>query len=123
MVWSALEYAAHMRDVIAFYGDRINRVLREERPQLEAADFSSMPERLGYLDDDPLKVLDSIEVTSVSVEQHLRGLDEEAWSRVGIGVDGDERTALVLARRLAHDGYHHLLDLDRIADAVLEQRA
>jgi hypothetical protein len=33
MVWSALEYAAHMRDVIAFYRDRINRVLREDRPQ------------------------------------------------------------------------------------------
>src|SRR5262245_56322790 len=46
-VWSALEYAAHMRDVSAFYGHRINRVLHDERPQLEAADFASMPERLA----------------------------------------------------------------------------
>jgi hypothetical protein len=29
-------------------------------PLDEAADFSSIPERLGYLDDDPLKVLDAI---------------------------------------------------------------
>lgn len=44
-VWSALEYAAHVRDVIDFYADRIDRVLTEERPQMTGADFSSMPER------------------------------------------------------------------------------
>jgi DinB superfamily len=118
-VWSALEYAAHVRDVLAFYADRIDRVLNEERPKMTAPDFSSMPERRGYLNDDPLAVLDAISDSSASVEQELRSLTPEQWTRVGIGVDGDERTTLVLARRLAHDGHHHLLDLDRLTEALL----
>jgi hypothetical protein len=117
-VWSALEYAAHVRDVITFYAQRIGRVLDEERPHLTAADFSSMPERRGYLDDDLSDVLDAISNSATSVAQELRRLTPEQWNRVGIGTDGDERTTLVLARRLAHDGHHHILDLDRIAEAL-----
>ena len=118
-VWSALEYAAHVRDVITFYAERIGRVLNEERPHMTAVDFSSMPDRRGYLDDDPSDVLDAISNSSTSVEQELRGLTPEQWTRIGIGTEGDERTTLVLARRLAHDGQHHILDLDRIAEALL----
>jgi hypothetical protein len=118
-VWSALEYAAHVRDVIAFYADRIERVLSEERPRMSAADFSSMPERCGYLADDPFAVLDAISSSSSAVERCLRDLAPEQWDRVGIGVDGDERTLVVLARRLAHDGHHHLMDLERLADRFL----
>jgi len=118
-VWSALEYAAHVRDVITFYAERIGRVLREERPHMTAVDFSSLPERLGYLDDDPSDVLDAISNSAASVEHELRRLTPEQWSRIGIGSAGDERSTLVLARRLAHDGHHHILDLDRIAEALL----
>ena len=117
-VWSALEYAADVRDVIDFYADRINRVLNEERPQMTGADFSSMPERRGYLEEDPAVVVEEIAGSSVVVEERLRSLSADEWARVGIGMDGDERTLLVLARRLAHDGQHHLLDLDRL-DATL----
>jgi hypothetical protein len=118
-VWSALEYAAHVRDVIAFYADRIDRVLNEERPQMTAVDFSSMPERRGYLDDDPLGVLDAITGSATSIANKLRSLTPEQWTRIGIGTDGDQRTTLVLARRLAHDGHHHLLDLDRLTEVLL----
>ncbi len=117
-VWSALEYAAYVRDVIEFYADRIDRVLNEERPQMTGADFSSMPERRGYLEEDPAVVVEEIASSSVVVEERLRSLSADQWARVGIGMNGDERTVLVLARRLVHDGQHHLLDLDRL-DATL----
>ena len=118
-VWSALEYAAHVRDVIAFYADRIDRVLNEECPHMTAADFSSMRERRGYLDDDPLGVLDAITGSATSIANKLRSLTPEQWTRIGIGSDGDQRTTLVLARRLAHDGHPHLLDLDRLTVVLL----
>lgn len=117
-MWSALEYTVHVRDVIAFYADRIDRVLNEERPQLTGADFSSMPERRGYREEDPAVIVDEIAKSSVVLGDLLRALPTDQWDRVGIGIDGDERTLLVLARRLAHDGQHHLLDLDRL-DATL----
>ena len=119
VIWSALEYAAHVRDVIDFYADRMDRVLNEERPQMTGANFSSMPERRGYLTEDPAVVVDEIARSAAVVEKRLRSLSAAQWARVGIGVDGDERTLLVLARRLAHDGQHHLLDLDRLAATLL----
>ena len=118
-MWSALEYAVHVRDVIAFYADRIRRVLNEERPQMTGADFSSMPERRGYLAEDAAAIVEEIAKSSVAVADLLRALSTDQWDRVGIGMDGDERTLLVLARRLAHDGQHHLLDLDRLAATLL----
>ena len=118
-VWSALEYAAHVRDVIDFYADRIDRVLNEERPQMRGADFGAMPEGRGYLEEDPAVVVDEIAGSWVVVEERLRSLSADQWARIGIGMDGDERTLLVLARRLAHDGQHHLLDLDRLGAALL----
>ncbi len=120
-VWSALEYAVHVRDVIDFYADRIDRVLNEERPPMTGADFSSMPERRGYLEEDPAIVVDGIAVPSVVVEARLRSPSANQWARVGIGMDGQERTLLVLARRLAHDGQHHLLDRDRLAATLLSR--
>jgi len=117
-IWSALEYAVHVRDVIDFYAGRIDHVLNETRPQMTGAEFSSMPERCEYLKQDPALILDEIDRQSVQVEDLLRSLTSDQWERVGIGTDGGERTVLELARRLAHDGQHHLLDLDRL-DAVL----
>lgn len=35
-----------------------------------------------------------------------------------MGSEGDERSVLVLARRLAHEGQHHNLDLDRVRVAL-----
>jgi hypothetical protein len=118
-IWSALEYAVHVRDVIDFYAARIDRVLNETRPQLTGADFSSMPERRGYLDEDPATVIGEIACKSVEVVDLLHALASDQWERIGIGSDGTERTILVLARRLAHDGQHHLLDLDRLDAALL----
>ena len=66
-VWSALEYVSHVRDVTTFYESRIDRVIKEERPHLTAADFSSMPELRGYLDDDPSDVLEAIRSSSTAV--------------------------------------------------------
>ena len=112
-VWSALEYTAHMRDVIDFYRDRIDRVLREDRPAMDAADFSSMAESRNYRDEGVEAVLESLVGGAADVAARLRSLAPEEWDRVGIGSEGDERTVLVLSRRLAHDGHHHLLDIGR----------
>jgi hypothetical protein len=117
-VWCALEYTAHMRDVVDFYMDRIERVLREDRPALPAADFAAIAEARHYRDDDIDTVLDALDRRSTAAALRLRRLEARDWARIGLGSDGTERTALVLARRLAHDGHHHLMDLERILTAL-----
>lgn len=120
-VWSALEYAAHMRDVAAFYLDRIERVLAEDRPVMAAVGFARLAEERRYAEEHVEPVLDALGRATHKAAARLAGLTTEEWSRVGIGSEGGERTVLVLARRLAHDGHHHLLDIGRGLRHIREQ--
>jgi DinB family protein len=119
-VWSALEYTAHMRDVVDFYVGRIERVLHENRPTLPAVDFTSMAETCRYRDEDVETALDALDHRSTAASAQLGQLTAEDWSRVGLGSQGGERSVLSLARRLAHDGHHHLMDLQRGLTALTE---
>lgn len=112
-VWSALEYAAHMRDVLDFYRDRITRALTEDRPQYELLNPDAVCAERKYNDEDPSQTAASLAAAERSLVALLNGLDGAQWARVGIGVDGDERTVRVLARRVEHEGHHHLLDVGR----------
>ena len=113
--WSVIEYVAHLRDVTAFFVDRMQRVLAEDRPYLAVdATFAQLAEQRSYRAQDPAQVLDQLDDAAGEAERVLRDLDDEQWQRVGIGSGGDERTLLVLARRLAHEGHHHCLDIERI---------
>ena len=112
-VWSTLEYAAHLRAAFGFYGQRITRVLTEDRPQLHAVGFGSLPEEQTYNAEDPGRVIAHVGQASTQLADVLETLDDASWQRIGIGNDGDERTVLVLARRAAHEVHHHLLDIGR----------
>lgn len=117
-VWSAIEYTAHMRDVARFYLERIQRVLSQERPTMAAADFAVMAESLRYNDEHVEDAVTALADFASSASALLKTLDDEQWDRIGVGSEGDERTVLVLGRRLAHEGHHHLLDLGRVLRAV-----
>ena len=121
-VWSPLEYAAHMRDVLSFYDERVSRVLEEERPQLAAFGFESACEERRYNDDDPEAVADAIATNAERLANRLEALEADQWQRAGLGSEGDERDVLTLARRAAHEGHHHLLDIGRGLRAARERR-
>jgi hypothetical protein len=120
--WSALEYAAHLRDALQFYEDRIRRTLIEDRPHLAAFDFEDACERLEYNAGSPSRTAAELDVRAHALARLLAGLDADQWSRVAIGSDGDERTVLTLARRAAHEVQHHELDITRVTEAVIAQR-
>lgn len=115
-VWSALEYAAHARDVLAFYRGRVERVLAEDRPTFEAVGPISPPQRVvQYHDEDPAEVADQLAHEATALAEMLAGLEAPQWLRVGLSSEGDgaERTIRVLAERASHDPSHHLLDVGR----------
>ena len=114
-VWSALEYAAHTRDVFAFYRERIERVLAEDRPTLHRAGFGDREEERRYNDEDPARTADGVTAEAAAVADLLANLDDTGWRRVGLASDGSgaERTVRVLAERVVHDAHHHLLDIGR----------
>ncbi len=79
-----------------------------------AVGFSALADRRRYNDDDLEPVLTDLDGHATATADLLAALSDAQWRRVGIGSEGGERSILVLARRLAHDGHHHLLDLDRL---------
>jgi len=117
------EYAAHLRDALAFYQHRIRRVLDEDRPRLEPFDFATACEAGAYATEVPAEVFRGLRLEGEGLGGRLTPLTDSAWHRVGLGSQGDERTLIVLARRAAHEGVHHLLDIGRVRRAIRQQLA
>jgi hypothetical protein len=119
-VWSALEYTAHVRDVFDFYRDRVERALTEDRPQYGPLDPDVVAEERRYNEEDPAQTIAGLAEAERAFVDLLDGLDDARWERVGIGIDGDERTVRVLSRRAEHDAHHHMLDVGRVLRRVRE---
>jgi hypothetical protein len=118
-VWSALEYTAHTRDALSWYGARIELVLTTHRPQLAPFDWDEACEERRYRDEDVAASLRGLEQVAAALANRLGGLPARSWELVGVGSDGGDRTVLALARRAVHEGLHHLFDVRRVL-AVLE---
>jgi hypothetical protein len=124
-VWSALEYAAHTRDALEFYVERIARVLVEDRPTLTAVGWSTQADVRGWNAEVPDAVAAGVAEVADRLATLLESLDEVQWQRVGLSSDGSgaERTVRALAERAVHEGHHHLLDVGRSLRAAREAPA
>jgi hypothetical protein len=119
--WSALEYAAHMRDVVMLWGWGLNEVFKHDDPvipvpssaELDAvtADYSS----LG-----PVEVADQLAANVERMAAKADAAPTEAWDRSG-DFGGDKITARDILRKVIHEGNHHLLDIGRGLRAVREK--
>lgn len=119
--WSALEYAAHVRDVFDNYDRWIRQILAEERPLLEGAGPDELAVDRRYHEDDPAAVVDELAANAERLAATVESVPDDGWERVGVRRD-EERSVLLHARRAVHEGGHHLLDIGRGLRAVREQR-
>jgi hypothetical protein len=119
--WSALEYAAHVRDVFAAYDRWIHRCLAEDRPVLDGPGPDDLAAERRYNDDDPAAVVEAVAANAERLAATVESLPDGGWDRVGMRRD-EERSVLLTARRAVHEGSHHLLDIGRGLRAVRDQR-
>jgi hypothetical protein len=119
--WSALEYAAHVRDVFENYGRWIDQTLSEDRPVLEGPGPEELAVERRYNSDDPAAVADALAENAERLAATVEAVPPDGWDRVGRR-RGDERSVLLSARRAVHEGSHHLLDVGRGLRAVRDQR-
>ncbi len=115
--WSALEYAAHVRDVFGFYEVWIRQILASDRPELEGPEADEMAREARYNEQDPGGVAEGVEVRAEALAATLERVPDDGWARVGIR-RGEERSVLFTARRAVHEGSHHLLDIGRTLRTV-----
>ena len=116
-VWSAIEYAGHVRDVLVLVDRRVAQVLAEHDPELEPVDLEAAVEGGGYRELDALTVADELAAAADRLASALEALAPEDWKRSGRRA-GEPRSVLDMARRAVHEGSHHLLDVGRVLRRV-----
>jgi hypothetical protein len=118
-VWSALEYAAHVRDIFAIHGSAMNRTLTEDHPVSEwPAGVSEDTVAAGYAALDPRVVLDELSANAERVAARAARTDPGAWRRPATIPPHEEVDALWFLHHCVHEGSHHLRDVARVLETV-----
>ncbi|HET7483556.1 MAG TPA: DinB family protein [Actinomycetota bacterium] len=110
-VWSALEYACHVRDVFRLYDFRLHLMLDEESPDYPNWDQDAAAVEGKYGDEDPEGVADAIEEAGERLATSFDGVAGDQWGRTGNRSDGATFTVETFARYMIHDPIHHLHDV------------
>ncbi len=110
--WSALEYAAHVRDVFANYAGWVPLMLAEDNPTLEGMVPDEAVVARAYNRQIPVEVVTELADRAEELATTFEGVPDGGWPRTGIR-RGEERSVESLARHAVHEGSHHLLDIGR----------
>ncbi len=114
-LWSPLEYACHVRDVLLVQRERVLLARRVEGPETVPMGRDERVGYEGYADSDPQEVADELAVAARLLSNTLGRLDDADWDRTLIygWPERDERTLRWLAAHTQHEVRHHLLDVQR----------
>lgn len=111
-IWSATEYACHVRDVFDLFAERLRLILTEDDPQ-----FANWDQDVAAIESDYAAQL----APAVSEEFVMAGsraaaafdaVPADAWDRPGRRSNGSVFTARTLGQYFLHDVVHHLHDVD-----------
>jgi DinB family protein len=115
--WSALEYTAHVADVLDHLGPAIRRITREDEPTITFFDNDERARQQAYNDMPRGEVLGWLDLACEDLAAILEATNAEDWVRVG-HFDWGDRSALDMARNAVHEGSHHLRDAQRVLNQV-----
>jgi hypothetical protein len=119
-VWSALEYACHVRDVFEVQTARVALALAEDLPTFAPMRREERVVEDRYDEQDPGTVADQLAANAEAMAEALEALSPEQWARRGIYTypEPTERDLRWIARHTVHEGRHHLLDIGRVLRAA-----
>jgi hypothetical protein len=110
--WSALEYTAHVADMIDKVAPTIRRIIVEDEPAIPSFDSEERVDADAYNEIAVPEALARLESSCADLGMTLDCLGAEDWTRTGQFTFG-ERDALAMARNAVHEGAHHLRDIER----------
>ena len=116
-VWSALEYACHVRDVFLWQRDRLYTALVEDKPTFARMYRDERVALARYNHQDPRVVASQVAFASALIAQAFADLEDAAWERrfVYNWPERQERDVGWLAAHTVHEGRHHLRDFQEVA--------
>ena len=117
-VWSAIEYACHVRDVHRVFAGRVHQLLTEDDPRFENWDQDATAVEDGYAARAPAVVGPELLAAAAAMAEQYAGVPPDSWHRRGTRSNGSEFTVESLGRYHLHDVVHHLHDITRHAGAT-----
>ncbi|MFG1790461.1 DinB family protein [Nocardia sp. NPDC049149] len=117
-VWSPLEYACHMRDVLLAQRERVLAARRATTPEAIPMGRDERVEHDGYAEQRPSDVGRQLRDAALLFANVLERLDAADWERTLLFPfpERQERTLRWLAVHTLHELRHHLLDMHRQLD-------
>jgi hypothetical protein len=109
--WSPLEYAAHVRDVLRIYDERVGLMLTLDNPLYENWDQDATAIAERYNEQDPAEVDAQLMDAASALAGTFAGIEAGGWSRTGRRSDGARFTVSSISRYLLHDLEHHRSDV------------
>lgn len=114
-VWSPLEYACHVRDMLLVQRERVLLARRVERPDCTPMGRDERVEHEGYADQEPADVARQLADAGELLTNVLRRLPAAEWERTVLYrfPEPTVRTLRWVALHTLHEVRHHLLDIHR----------
>jgi hypothetical protein len=112
--WSALEYAAHSRDITALHVYGVEQALTGTEPVLPAVDGDALIDGAvaSYADADPVAVGAALEHEAMRLAQVAADAGPGLWSR-GLTIGTTRSDVRRLLEHALHDSLHHVDDVER----------
>jgi hypothetical protein len=110
-VWSPVEYAAHVRDVLKLFRYRVALMLRSDDPTFPSWDGDALAIAERYGEQEPAVVAAELQQAAADYAAVLDSVSGDDWSRTGRRGDGTLFTVGSLALYSVHDPMHHLWDV------------
>jgi hypothetical protein len=114
--WSALEYACHMRDVLAVQRERLAIARREDGYTPEPMRRDERVAELRYNEQDPLEVADELAANADDIASLVETFAPDDWEHTMMYSfpERAQRPLTWVVRHTVHEGEHHLLDIGRV---------
>lgn len=114
-VWSPLEYACHLRDVLLVQRERVLAARRTNGPDCASMGREERAEHDGYNEQQPADVARQLADAATLFSNVLARLSADDWDRTVIYhyPETHQRSLRWVAVHTVHELQHHLLDIRR----------
>lgn len=116
--WSAHEHACHLAEVHTLFFSRLDRMLSETRPRIEAYNPDEAMQEGALLKVDLNEALERFSTDRARLVELLKDLTEDEWLREAEHEEYDHYSVLIMMRHVA---LHDMLHAYRIEELLLKK--
>jgi hypothetical protein len=111
--WSAIEYAAHSRDITALHAYGVEQALTKDEPTFPPlGDDLVEGAAAAYGEADPVDVVDALTLAAERLARLADDAGVDTWNR-GLTIGDTRSDVRRLLEHALHDSRHHLDDVQR----------